>query len=125
MKHPPPHHQDPAFETWLYARLGEDSEQLLALRLEASHSGVFAEEKQFSLLQVHDEGPALSVRLGIFFREYETGCPCSGEQPVLIEGYCVRQLLVDSSSGEISLRPDQSNLPDQPDLPGQGLNSVP
>ena len=104
---PPDYRDRPAFTAWLQHRLSTVQESELGLGDETRCSGLFGEDKQFSLLSVEAEDTLLVVKLGIFFQEYETGCPCSGEQPVLIDGYCERELEIDTGSGQISRRQDQ------------------
>jgi len=62
----------------------------------SSHTGYIDENSlEFSLLSLSSDDKLIYVNLGIYFQEYTTTCPCSGEQPMQAPGYCEQKLVID------------------------------
>ena len=92
----------PDFDALLLQALKQLDVDQLPLKQVANFSGVFAQDTlQFSLQNKHENEQHLIMKLGIFYQEITNLCPCSGDEPDTMEGYCEIQMMVDKSDGSI------------------------
>lgn len=103
------------FSNWLEdkspANLLADMQQLDSRQLGLSHvargSGLFVENSlSFSLLQSSESATVYAYRLGLFYEEVDTTCPCSGDEQTTLTGYCEMQLLLDPQNQTAVLTAD-------------------
>lgn len=72
----------------------------LPLKQLARYSGVFNEQSlQFSILNKDENDKNILVKLGVFYQELASLCPCSGEQPQSIDGHCEMMLCLNKQDG--------------------------
>jgi hypothetical protein len=100
------------FRSWLHekgpanllADLQTLNSQQLGLSRVARGSGLFDDDSlSFSLLQSEVTETLCNYRVGIFFREIDTTCPCSGDEQSYLEGYCEMILHIDQQQQAATL----------------------
>ena len=93
------------FESSLKEDLGRRELSDFKLENDISYTGFFVENSlSFSILSSKIRAKQIEVLLGIYFQEYMTTCPCSGDETELSNGYCERILLIDTGNASAEIQ---------------------
>jgi len=91
------------FDDELKQALAKMPADQLPLKQLAQYSGVFNEHSlQFSILNQDENDTLILLKLGVFYQEIASLCPCSGEQPEYIDGYCEVMMQLNKQDGNTS-----------------------
>ena len=90
----------PDFDKTVLQALSKLEIELLPLKELASSSGLFVQDSlQFSILNKQATGNHLVLKLGVFYQEISSMCPCSGEDPETIDGHCEIKMTINKPDG--------------------------
>ena len=93
--------QTALFESTLKTELSKLQAEDLSLQQETRYSGMFVPNSlEISLLSCNEQQQQLNIKVGIFFQEYMTTCPCSGEETEIYPGYSEKNLLLQLADGQ-------------------------
>jgi hypothetical protein len=93
----------PDFEPKLFQALKQLEPYHLPLKQVARFSGLFVQDTlQFSILAKQETQQQLKLKLGVFYQEISTMCPCSGQEPEKMEGHVEIEMTIDRQHGLIN-----------------------
>lgn len=77
------------------------SEDKLLLKTEMQYTGMLKPDGfSFSLMSTSENCDSITIRLGVYFEEMMTTCPCSGEEAEYANLFCNRALIIDKKTAQ-------------------------
>ena len=93
----------PDFEAELLRALKQLDTDDLPLKQLAQYSGLFDKNSlEFSVLSKRETEHQLIMKLGVFYQEISSMCPCTGDGPETAEGHCEMQMSIDKQDASVA-----------------------